>query len=307
MSRVAALLPLWVILAGCITGSSTEDATPGRRFRDCADCPEMVVVPAGSFRMGFDGREPERYEGPVRDVTVVRAFAAGRTEVTVGQYRQFVAATGYRAARGCYAWDGKTPSMLPEADWAEPGYGRPAGDEEPAVCLDWQDARAYVVWLAARTGQSYRLLTEAEWEYAAKAGSTAVFPWGDDAADGCRFANLYDLSAARAIGAPIEPTPCEDGFVGVAPVGQLAANAFGLSDMTGNVWEWVHDCYAMPYPPAPVDGSAQDAIGCDRRGVRGGSWITQTAWQRPTFRGRDPVDRVSQIFGFRVARDVTAR
>lgn len=293
------------LLAGCAATSGDDPAMAGRTFRDCADCPEMVVVPPGRFMMGFDGGEPERYEGPVREVAIARPFAAGRTEVTVAQFRKFVAATGYRAARGCYAWDGKAPSLLPDADWADPGYGRPVGDEEPAICLDWRDATAYVAWLAAKTGQPYRLLTEAEWEYVAKAGSRATFPWGDDPAAGCRYANLYDESAARAIGAPIVPTPCDDGYAGVAPVGRFAPNAFGLHDMTGNAWEWVQDCYAMPYPPLPVDGTAQQTTGCDRRGVRGGSWITETSRQRPTFRGRDPEDRVSQIFGFRVAKDVT--
>lgn len=307
MTRLTSLLSLCVILAGCATGSAVDDAAPGRSFRDCADCPEMVVVPAGSFRMGFDGGEPERFEGPVRDVTIVRPFAAARTEVTVAQFRQFVTATGYRAARGCYAWDGREAKMQPAADWSDPGYGRPPADDEPVVCVDWRDASAYVRWLADRTGQSYRLLSEAEWEYAAKAGSAAVFPWGDDPAGACRYANVYDQSGARSVGAPITPTPCDDGFPRVAPVGRFAPNAFGLYDMTGNVWEWVQDCYAMPYPPQPVDGSPQLTTGCDRRGTRGGSWVTDTSRQRPTFRGRDPEGLVSLVFGFRVARDLDAK
>jgi formylglycine-generating enzyme required for sulfatase activity len=309
MRHVLPLLALATIttLAACATPGGNGPRAAGERFRDCADCPEMVVVPAGRFTMGFDGGEPERYEGPVHAVAIVRSFAAGRTEVTVGQFRRFVAATGHRAARGCNAWDGKAPSLLPDADWADPGYGRPPRDDEPVACVDWQDAAAYVRWLATTTGQPYRLLTEAEWEYAAKAGSTASFPWGEDPAQACRHANVYDESAARDLAAPIAPAACDDGFPRVAPVGQLQANAFGLHDMTGNVWEWVQDCYAMPYPAdVPVDGSAQTRSGCDRRSVRGGSWITAVSRQRPTFRGRDPVDLVSQIFGFRVARDLGA-
>lgn len=295
---------LLALLAACAPMPAKEAGESAKRFRDCADCPEMVTIAAGRFRMGFDGGEPERHEGPVRDVTVVRGFAAGRTEVTVGEFRRFVNATGYKAARGCYAWDGKTPTMLPEATWEDPGYGRPPSENEPAVCVDWQDASAYVQWLAKRTSKPYRLLTEAEWESAADAGSTATFPWGEDASLGCKYANLYDLSGARARPAPISPTACDDGQAGVSPVGLFAPNAFGLHDMVGNVWEWVQDCYEMPYPAAPVDGSAQQNSGCDRRGTRGGSWITETARQRPTFRGRDPIDRVSQVFGFRIGCDL---
>ena len=292
-----------VLLAGCSVQPGPATAA-GETFRDCPDCPEMVVIPPGSFRMGFDGGEPERYEGPVRNVSIARPFAAGRTEVTVAEFRQFVAATGHEAARGCYAWDGKTPTMIEDGTWADPGYGRPVGEDEPAVCLDWRDASAYVTWLADRTGHPYRLLSEAEWEYAANAGSSAVFPWGSDGDQACRYANVFDLSGAKATEAAIPPVNCDDGYASVAPVARFAPNAFGLYDMVGNAWEWVQDCYVMPYPPTPVDGSPVITDDCDRRGVKGGSWITELSRQRPTFRGRDPEDRVSQIFGLRVARDL---
>ncbi len=303
---VAALGLASLPLAACVASRPGDGtgAPAGTVFRDCPDCPEMVVVPPGRFAMGFDGGEPERYEGPVREVSIPRAFAAGRTEVTVAQFGAFVAATGYRAARGCYAWDGKTATLMPEANWADPGYGGAPADDEPAVCVDWRDAAAYVAWLAERTGQPYRLLSEAEWEYAADAGSVATYPWGDDPTEACAVANVFDLSGARVHRAAIEPVACDDGYAGVAPVGRRAPNAFGLHDLVGNVWEWVQDCYEMPYPAAPRDGSAVELAGCERRAVRGGSWITGIERQRPTFRGRDPEDRVSQVFGFRVARDL---
>jgi formylglycine-generating enzyme required for sulfatase activity len=264
----------------------------------------MVVIPPGEFAMGFDGGEPERYEGPVRQVSIARTFAAGRTEITVAEFRRFVEATGHRAARGCYAWDGKVATLNEEANWQDPGYGRPPGPEEPVVCVDWRDAAAYTRWLASRTGKPYRLLTEAEWEYAANAGSAARFPWGEDPTLACRFANVFDQAGAAAANSPIAPVACNDGFPGVASVGSRQANAFGLHDMVGNAWEWVQDCYVMPYPDGPLDGSAVAASPCDRRGVKGGSWITEMERQRPTFRGRDPEDRVSQVFGFRVGRDL---
>ena len=279
--------------------------TPGTRFRDCDICPEMVVIPPGSFDMGFDGGEPERYEGPVRRINIPRAFAAGRTEVTVSQYRDFVTASGYQVARGCYAWDGITAELMAEASWEDPGYQRALLPNEPVVCLDWTDAQAYVEWLADLTGKPYRLLTEAEWEFAADAGSDKTFPWGDDPDKACLHANVYDLDAVDgSTDSALTSVNCRDGNAAAAPVGGYPPNAFGLNDMVGNVWEWTADCYVMPYPPQPLDGSAVMVDDCDRRSVKGGSWITRVERQRPTFRGRDPENFVSRVFGFRVARDL---
>jgi formylglycine-generating enzyme required for sulfatase activity len=257
--------------------------------------------------MGRDDGEPERYEGPVRQMKIARPFALGRYEVTNAQYRRFAAATQRPAATGCFAARDATYKQLPGTSWLDPGYGRPIVDDEPVACITWLDAKAYVDWLARETGQPYRLPTEAEWEYAARAGRTGFYAWGDDPAQACRHANVFDASAAQAITLPIPPAPCDDGQEGPAPVGRYAANPFGLYDMSGNVWEWVLDCYAMPHPAdAPRDGTAQVQHGCDRRGVRGGSWITSVERQRPTFRGRDPETLTSQIFGVRVARDLPA-
>jgi formylglycine-generating enzyme required for sulfatase activity len=308
--RVHALLML-ALPAVVGAGDAPPDLRPGASFQDCADCPEMVVIPPGRYTMGFDGGEPQRYEGPVRDIAIGYAFAAARHEVTNAQYAAFVAATGYPGTPGgCSAWNGaqRTLTRDPATSWRDPGYGRPPRDDEPVACVSWNDAKAYVTWLAQRTGQRYRLLSEAEWEHVARAGSgtTTAFAWGDDPEQACRHANVYDASAARP-DIPWPPTACSDGFAGVAPVGRLAPNAFGLHDVTGNVWEWVEDCYAMPHPAdAPRDGRAQLAVGCDRRAVKGGGWRTDVKRQRPTFRGRDPAVFLSQIFGFRVARDLGA-
>ena len=200
-------------------------------------------------------------------------------------------------------------SPCPAAVGPIPSYGRPIRDDEPVACIRWSDAKSYVSWLAGRTGKKYRLLTEAEWEYAARAGTQGAYTWGDDKSASCQFANLHDQSAgklaeSKGIKLPYGPAPCDDGYTGVAPVGRLAPNAFGLHDMIGNVWEWVEDCYEMPYGATPIDGSAQLAKGCDRRGSRGGSWRTDYPRQRPAFRGRDPEALTSQIFGTRIARDL---
>ena len=278
----------------------------GAVFQDCAECPEMVVVPPGSFTMGFDGGEEERYEGPVRKITIDYAFALGRVEVTQAQYAAFVKATGHVSGTGCAIWNGKDWYFTPGADWRDPGYGRDPAPDEPVVCVTWNDVKAYSVWLAQMTGQPYRLASESEWEYAARAGTMGTYTWGDDPNGGCAVANHYD-QAGYSPKRTFVPAECDDGFAMVAPVGSLAPNPFGLYDMTGNVWEWVEDCYFMPVPLEPVDGSPVQASGtCDRRAVKGGSWSSSLFWQRPTFRGRDPLDRISHIFGFRIARDLTA-
>jgi formylglycine-generating enzyme required for sulfatase activity len=290
----AAILTLAALAPLAASVAADQSSRPGTAFKDCPDCPEMVVVPPGKFLMGTDGGEKDRYEGPVREVTLGRPFAAGRFELTNGQYRRFVEATGHKTAG---------------TSWMDPYYGRPIRDDEPVACIRWSDAKSYVSWLAGRTGKKYRLLTEAEWEYAARAGTQGLHTWSDDQAAACKVANINDQSTARLAASQgaksmTASAPCDDGFAGVAPVGRLAPNAFGLHDMIGNVWEWVEDCYEMPYGATPVDGSAQLAKGCDRRGARGGAWRSNFARQRPAFRGRDPEALTSQLFGTRVARDL---
>lgn len=281
----------------------------GATVRDCADCPELVVVPPGRFTMGFDGGEADRPEGPPRTVTLGSAFALGRYEVTHAQYAAFVRATGHQSGRGCHgplrAGETGNWSWYDDADWQRLPAGAPAPRaDDPVVCVSWNDVQAYVAWLSQRTGQRYRLPTEAEWEYAARAGSTTQFPWGDDEAGACAQANVYDQSG-RDPERRTPVAPCDDGQPRVAAVGALAPNAFGLHDMIGNVWEWTQDCYVAPYPRRPVDGSAVEVRGsCELRAVRGGSWRTLMFRQRSTWRGRDPEDRKADIFGFRIARDL---
>lgn len=276
----------------------------GAIFRDCADCPELVVIPPGNFTMGYDGGvSDDRYEGPPRPVSIGYSFAIGRMEISNAQFAQFIDDTGYEPGTNCRMWDGEGVSNIPGKDWLDPGYGRPPADNEPAACISWFDAKAYVAWLADQTGQPYRLPTEAEWEYVARGGTQTDYPWGDDPDAGCNVANYYDQSAAGL--RPWDPVGCDDGFAQVAPIGSLAPNIFGLHDIVGNVWEWVEDCYVVPYGVQATDGSAHQVDGsCYRRGVRGGAWHSRATWQRPSFRGRDTEDFVTQVFGIRVARDL---
>ncbi len=278
---------------------------PGSRFSECRDCPEMVVIPAGEFVMGSDGGEEDRYEGPEREMKIARRFAIANNPVTVAQFRTFVDATGYTAATDCIVPRNGSYEKVPGADWRDPAMGRPPKDDEPVVCIDWNDARAYVDWLAKTTTKPYRMLSEAEWEYVARAGRRTRFPWGEDPAQACAIANLMDASVPAASRVEGSANQCSDGYPALAPVGKFAANAFGVNEMVGNVWTWVQDCYVMPYPKdGPRDGSAYETPGCERRSVRGASWGTNVTRARPTFRGRDPVDRLSSLFSIRVARDL---
>lgn len=304
--RLALTATLATLALSATASAADVDVSSGAVFQDCADCPEMVVIPSGSFVMGFFGGLHEaRYEGPERLVTIDYSYALGRTEVTQAQFREFMEETGHQSIQGCAIWNGEEWHHTPGTDWRDPGYGRPPADDEPVACVTWTDAAAYADWMAEKTGQPYRLPTEAEWEHAARAGTTGTYTWGDDPDGGCDVANIYDQSA-RDPNRPYEPVGCNDGFPTVAPVGSLKPNPFGLYDMTGNVWEWTQDCYIMPIPLQPTDGSAVYVPdNCDRRAVKGGGWSSEVFWQRPTFRGRDPEDRISHIFGLRLARDLT--
>jgi formylglycine-generating enzyme required for sulfatase activity len=302
---------LAVLSAGTTAGTTSADKPAvGESIQHCTECPEMVVVPAGSFIMGSDHLEPvageRRPEGPIHKVEIENAFAVGKYEITNAQFNAFVTATTYQPSSKCTKWRGPLEVQPFKGDWRDPDYGRPPLPEEPVVCVSWHDAKAYVQWLADKTGKPYRLLSEAEWEYTARAGQQTTWPWGDDPDGGCAMANVYDLDGAerdKAFNfAGWDPVNCSDGFGGVAPVGSKQPNAFGLYDMTGNVWEWNEDCSFRFYDPAAATGAAVQADGaCDRRAVRGGSWFSQISRHRLSFRGRDPEALASHIFGFRVA------
>ncbi len=281
----------------------------GSTFQDCPDCPPLVVVPPGEFKMGSLEGEEDRPESPVRTVHIGYSFAVGRTPVTNAQYAAFVRATHHPTATGCTAI-GAGPAgggdylVQDTGDWKNPGYGRPPLDDEPVVCVQWRDAKAYTAWLTQVTHHHYRLLSEAEWEYAARAGTTTRFPWGDDPAESCKHANLYD-EAGSVLNMPYPPAPCNDGYVKAAPVASYPPNQFGLYDMIGNVWQWTEDCYLFEYPEWPVDGSPVEVkSACPLRSIRGGSWGTRVDRLRPSWRGRDPETRMNILFGFRIARDL---
>ena len=252
-----------------------EPLPSGSRFADCAVCPQMVVVPAGSFLMGSPRSEPGREadEGPRHRVRLPRAFAVGVYEVTFAEWD------------ACLR-DGGCDWYPPDEDW---GRGR-----RPVINVSWEDAQRYVAWLRRRTGARYRLLSEAEWEYVARAGTTTPFHTG--ATISPELAN-YNGDLAYGTGA-----------AGIyrrrtLPVGSFPANEFGLHDVHGNVWEWVEDCWHGSYDDAPNDGGARSGRGCNWRVVRGGAWFYEPRLLRSAYRSWNFAgNRSSEFGGFRVAR-----
>jgi len=267
-----------------IRPSTGETPHQGRSFRDCADCPEMVVLPSGRFIMGTEASErgSAPNERPRHAVLVNAAFAVGKYHVTRGEYARFVQASGYTGEKDGCAGDWPTTKS-----WHDPGF--PQSDRDPVVCVDWYDAKAYSAWLSATTGKSYRLLTEAEWEYAARAGTTTARWWGDDIGRG--HANCYGCVSQW------------EGKRWTSPVGSFAPNLFGIHDMLGNAFQWVEDCFLRSYAAASNDASvARKSEDCSNRVVRGGGWSSDTTALRSSYRWSFYASYRVFSTGFRVAR-----
>ncbi len=260
-------------IAGIAATPAHAQPDPGTTFRDCDVCPEMVVVPAGSFVMGSPTDEPGRYddEGPAHEVTIAEPFAIGVREVTFEEWDACV------AAGGCEGYDA-----------GDEGRGRGG---RPVLNANWDNARAYVFWLTAVTGHAYRLPSEAEWEYAARGGTSTRYSWGDEP------------SAAHANGEQDHGWP-DDGHRYTAPTGSFAANPFGLFDAHGNVWEWTADCWNESYEGAPDDGSAWLDGDCVGRVTRGGAYNGGPAYLRSAMRLKIYSQFRSYFIGFRVARSL---
>ncbi|HJQ55749.1 MAG TPA: SUMF1/EgtB/PvdO family nonheme iron enzyme, partial [Vineibacter sp.] len=254
--------------------ATTTATAPAAGNRDCPQCPEMVRLRPGAYLMGSTPADPEHEadEAPQHRVAIGYAFALGKYEVTRGEFAAFADATGHRAA----------------GDWRSPGFTQT--DRDPVVNVSWDDAQAYVAWLSRTTGKAYRLPNEAEWEYAARAGTTTSRFWGDGRQETCRFANADDAAFG-----------CSDGFKNTSPVGRFQPNAFGLYDMLGNVWEWTADCWNADHNGAAPNGQARQSGDCSRRTVRGGSWGSSSGDVRSSGRTRGPPGPRNFV-GFRVAR-----
>lgn len=281
-------LTLALLLAGSSLAAQAANTahTPGSLLRDCTGaCPEMVVLPAGSFTMGTPddevGRQPD--EGPMHQVTFARPFAISRFQVTAGEWDAYL-----REAKVTIA-DGDTRPGR-ECKASKPRY--PQGPRQPAVCMSYHDVEQYVAWLSKKTGKHYRMLSEAEREYGARAGSSGPFPFPLDPDA------TYEISRHANVYGP------KDGYSYTSPVGSYPANAFGVYDMHGNVYEWVADCTHDDYVGAPSDGSAWKEAGCELVQIRGNDWGEAPIFSRSGNRNNAEPSNRGDWIGFRVAREL---
>ncbi len=303
--------PTWVVLLLATLGAHAADF---QTFRDCPTCPEMAVVPAGVFVMGTPsrvvGEGAVSVPGEPTVIRIARPFALGRYEVTRGEFAAFVRDAGHEIRAGCRTWDDALGRFSDDArrTWLDPGRPVEPDEQYPVNCVSWSDAQAYVQWLASKTGQPYRLPSAAEWEYAARAGTTTLRFWGDDPQDGCDYANTYDRTTRAVYRLGWVDAGCSDGYPDLASVGQFKPNLLGLYDMIGNVAEWTEDCWTGSYVGRPTDGSAWTWLGgCERRVLRGGGWIAPPEWSRSGHHGAAAATDRADFIGFRVALDLDRR
>jgi len=308
-----------IAFSGPVLAAPAKGQSPTTSFKDCFGCPQMVVLHAGIFMMGSLPNDPgaDPIEQPQHRVNV-RRFAAGKFDVTRAEWSTFAKATKRPTAVGCQ-WTGKEGKDGEKtASWQDLGFPQTARD--PVVCVTWQDAQDYAAWLSRKSGRHYRLLTEAEWEYASRGGSAAAYPWKSGRSHDFANHGTEDCCGGLAKG--------RDKWIKTSPGDAFPPNAFGLYDMHGNVLQWVQDCFLPDYADAPTDGSAylqsvpikasgdlkdlDGTLSCEYRVVRGGDWGDQVRWIRSASRSFAPppgpgprLDAYrSGGVGFRVARDL---
>lgn len=319
-------LPLYILIALTLSGCASSSSDPLQVMRDadndledgyvrdCAVCPEMKTMPAGRFTMGASADlvntlpwtrpiEGARilWESPEVEVTIAQPFLLGVFEITRDQYAEFEKATNHPTTLNCVVWAGDWDSSANRRTWADPGI--PQDSDHPVVCVSRNDATAYAAWLTDITGRRYTLPSEAQWEYASRAGSTSTYPWGNDGQDACAYANVSDATMATAHPARASQA-CDDTYLYTAPVGMHQANAWGLHDMIGNVWEWVADCWTINHDTLLADGATVTTGFCNESPLRGGAYGTGPLFTRSSTRGGpDPLTMRQSWIGFRVAAE----
>jgi formylglycine-generating enzyme required for sulfatase activity len=295
--NIIALLWLSVLMIASTLPASGNALKPGDIFWDCPACPQMIVIPAGTFAMGAPYSVGGDDEMPIHRVRIEHRFAIGQFEVTRHEFKAFVARTGYRIDGPC--------RFLGRRGWEETNAATyrhpliPQSDEHPVVCVNWYDAKAYVAWLSKVTGKTYRLPSEAEWEYAARGGARTLYHFGTSRAKLCAYGN----GSAADFPYKWRNRACADGYRwGTARVGTFKPNAFGLYDTIGNAKEWVEDCWNDSYDGAPAAGTPWKTGNCRHRVHRGGSWMNKPIYLRSAARLRMYSRYRYYDLGFRVVR-----
>ena len=262
----------------------------------------MVALTGGTFKMGApdNERDSTKHEHPQKEITL-KPFSIGKFDVTKEQFAAFLKAANYKPTDFCDV-DGSN-KMTSDQRWDRPAFGSYAQSaRDPVVCVSWNDAEAYVEWLAKITGKPYRLPSEAEWEFAARGGLTGAHYWDDGDDKGmCRYANIADLSVLQVFPG-WSVGQCNDGHPFTAPVDAMKPNSFGIHGMLGNVKQWVADCPTNTPSDLPSDGSAAGG-GCDSHALRGSAWNSSPSIVRFAYREQSPSDYAANNLGFRVALD----
>lgn len=265
-------------------------------FRECDKCPEMVVVPEGEYMMGSPEDEPERYgnEGPQHRVKIARRFAVGKLAVTRDEFEKFVNETSYSPGDKCFTLEDNKPEDRIGRSFLKPGFDQDG--KHPVVCINWDDAKAYVAWLSKKTGKLYRLLSESEWEYVARAGTTTPFWWGSSISTD--QANYDGNSTYGGGGKGVDRQK-------TVPADMFKPNPWGLYQVNGNAFEWVEDCWNETYQYAPSDDWVRLAGNCSRHVRRGGAWNFGPKMLRSAYRDSRPALTRASNLGMRVARTLS--
>jgi formylglycine-generating enzyme required for sulfatase activity len=299
---------------------SAADLEGTRLVRDCPECPELIVLKPGTFTIGASDAEGIELglpadlaarEQPRRRVTIDRPIAFARYEITIAQFAAFVAASGYAPEPGCWQFIGSDWTFDKTRSWRDSKLEQ--RDDHPVTCVSWHDADAYARWLSRRTGQRYRLPSEAEWEYAARGGTQGAYWFGADRSAVCRYINLGDqdtearfhwAGVATRLSLAWVPEDCRDGFATTSPVDSKPPNPFGIYGVLGNVMEWAADCWHDDYSTGPDGQDARLTSGdCSFRVMRGQGWVAIAGSARSAFRRKMSATDRRFTFGIRVVRD----
>lgn len=256
-------------------------------------------IPGGYFIIGDHSGSGQDDEQPLKEINI-EGFWMMATEVTRAAYAEFIHQQSYSYEKGCWVHEGGWVKRN-NLDWQNPGFVQ--DENHPVTCVSWNDVQAFIAWLNSQSSYQFRLPTEAEWEFATRAGSDTIYFFGESSSRLCEFANAADISSLQDY-PEFSVNDCDDGYVRTSPVGMFSPNSNGLYDVYGNVWEWVEDCWSPDYKTLVNDGSANVSGDCQRRGFRGGGYGDIPHFARSTLRNRGNQSHRKDDIGFRLVMEI---